>query len=81
MPGFKFGKKYGPNKQQYRLVCEWCGVVFRSARPETNCCGNAHKLSFFRWRRSYVKQFGHAATQGPRGSATIQGWFKGAAGI
>jgi hypothetical protein len=76
MPGFKFGKKYGQNKRRYRLTCEWCGVGFLSARPETNCCGNAHKLRYHRWRRNYFKMFGTHRATGPRGEVDVQNYFK-----
>lgn len=73
---FKRGKKYGSNDQKYRLVCEWCGVGFSSSRPETNCCGNAHKLQLHRWRKAYLQQFGFPADANPRGDDVKQNYFK-----
>ena len=77
---FKRGKTYGPNKMAYSLGCEWCGCGFRSARPETNCCSNAHKLRYHRWLRAYAIQFGSRPECGPRGNTERQNWFKRFAG-
>jgi len=72
----KKGGTYGPNSLRHFLRCEWCGCEFASARPETRCCSNAHKLRFHRFQRAYAAQFGATRPKGPRGDTAIQSLFR-----
>lgn len=66
MPGFRFGKKYGPNKKAYRCQCEWCGVWFKAARMAYTC-SPTHRTALARYTRRYAAFYGTAPAIGPRG--------------
>lgn len=45
------GREFGPNELKHVLNCLYCHEWFRSARPDTYYCTDAHKSAAARERR------------------------------
>lgn len=73
MGEWNFGRGKGTkNTVRYSHPCEWCGIVFKSARPDAYTCGAVHRLKLSRWKKKYRKLIGERPTDCPRGDVERQ---------
>ena len=39
------GKRYGPNRRPYVHLCDHCGELFQSSRPDARYCTASHRAA------------------------------------